>query len=128
MSLMRQFQVRSTPDQMVAGIKWERASGFNGHVPEEFDRAQIHMFTMFVFDDGVWCVNERVGEEDGEILVDGKSLSVEEARRDATMALLGACESALFFHRAHDGWCLMSDLNMVKECDETARIIRGDKE
>lgn len=126
MSMMSKIQVRSTPDEIAAGIKWERVKIEHGVLTEEFGQAVIHMFVMLVRDDGAWSVHElkkRTGKP-GMVMVQGESTDAAAARRDAALALLGACEGAEFFYYAKSMLDLMAKWDVVKECNETARLIR----
>lgn len=125
MTMMTKIQVQSTPDQIAAGIKWERVKIHHGVLTEEFDQAVIHTFAMLVRDDGAWSIHEiqRTGTP-GMVMVQGESADASAARRDATLALLGACEGAEFFFYAKQTLSLTARWDVVKVCNETARIIR----
>jgi hypothetical protein len=123
MSLM---QVQSKPDQIVAGIKWERVKIQVDDQFEDADRAIIHPFIIVVWSDAVWFVEEQdVNDETlNRVVIEGKSLSFEDARRDATLALLGACGSAHFFLYSTQAKSSEGIRSLIDICDETARIIR----
>jgi hypothetical protein len=125
MTTTKQIQARSTPDEIAAGIKWERVKIHHGVLTQEFDQAAIHAFIMLVRDDGAWSVHAREGGKSGRVVVQGESMDVSAARRDATLALLGACEAAQFFFSRQQTFNVVSFLKMVDVCDETARIIRS---
>lgn len=129
MTTLRCIQARSTPDQIAAGIKWERVKLQTGaQDEEEVDQAKIHTFVMLVWDDAGWAV-EEVDDNDAtfvEVLSQGQSLSVEDARRDATLALLGACEAAYFFLYHHPKSQSPEGIRaLIATCDATAQIIRS---
>lgn len=127
MSLMSLMQVQSKPDQMVAGIKWERVKIQVDDQFEDADQAIIHSFIMIVWSDAVWVVEERDLNDEtlNRVVVEGKSLSFEDARRDATLALLGACGAADFFLYSTQAKSPEGIRALISTCEETARIIRS---
>lgn len=126
MSLMSLMQVQSKPDQIAAGIKWERIKIQVDGQPEDADQVFIHPFVMFVWSDAAWVVEECDADDEtfNRVVVEGKSLSVEDARRDATLALLGACGAAQFFLYYEQTQSPEGIRALIDTCDETARLIR----
>ena len=124
MTTVKQIQARSTPDQIAAGVKWERVKIHHGVLVQEFDQAVIHTFVILVRDDGAWSVHAREGGKPGRVVVQGESVDASAARRDATISLLGACEAAQFFFSGQQTFNVVSLMKMVDICDETARIMR----
>ena len=127
MTTVKQIQARSTPDQIAAGVKWERVKIHHGVLVQEFDQSIINdSFVMLVRDDGAWSIHEHdpMTVEPGCVIVQGESPDADAARRDATLALLGACEAAhyfLFENRLHD---IMAQIALRAACDATAQIMR----
>ena len=121
MTKKRMVPVRSTPGQLVSRMLWDRITIIHEGSSEEVDRARVHRFIILVRGNGAWSVYVRknAAGEIGSLISKGRSKNVSWARRDATMSLLGMCESAVYVFKLGQYADEETERNFLEACRGT---------